>query len=391
MKILVALPRFPYPLDKGDKLRAFHQIRCLSERNDVLLFCVSHKTVPQEHIDILKPYCKAIKIVKPSQLSVGMSILRAFFSIDSLQVSGYWNTKKIRREYSRFEKQQKPDVLFCQMVRTMEWVKKSKVPKLLDFQDCLSKNIERRMYKSKGLAKKILHFEFKMLRSCEYDSFDMYDEFTIISEPDREAIPHRQNDNIKILPNGVDTSYYQPQETEKKYDLLFCGNMHYKPNVDAALFLVNDVMPIVWKSNPNIKVAVAGTNPTKSVKQLASNNVIVTGWVPDMREYYAQSKVFVAPMQIGTGLQNKILEAMAMKVPCITSALANDSLKAENGKQVLVAKKAQEYANYILDILGNETKATSLAEEGHKYVVEKYSWSKYSEDLETMLHNIAKK
>jgi sugar transferase (PEP-CTERM/EpsH1 system associated) len=391
MKILVALPRFPYPLDKGDKLRAFHQIRCLSEKNDILLFCVSHKTVPQEHIDILKPYCKAIKIVKPSQLSVGMSILRAFFSIDSLQVSGYWNTKKIRREYSRFEKQQKPDVLFCQMVRTMEWVKKSKVPKLLDFQDCLSKNIERRMYKSKGLAKKILHFEFKMLRSCEYDSFDMYDEFTIISEPDREAIPHRQNDNIKILPNGVDTSYYQPQETEKKYDLLFCGNMHYKPNVDAALFLVNDVMPIVWKSNPNIKVAVAGTNPTKSVKQLASNNVIVTGWVPDMREYYAQSKVFVAPMQIGTGLQNKILEAMAMKVPCITSALANDSLKAENGKQVLVAKKAQEYANYILDILGNETKATSLAEEGHKYVVEKYSWSKYSEDLETMLHNIAKK
>ena len=391
MKILVALPRFPYPLDKGDKLRAFHQIRCLSEKNDILLFCVSHKTVPQEHIDILKPYCKAIKIVKPSQLSVGMSILRAFFSIDSLQVSGYWNTKKIRREYSRFEKQQKPDVLFCQMVRTMEWVKKSKVPKLLDFQDCLSKNIERRMYKSKGLAKRILHFEFKMLRSCEYDSFDMYDEFTIISEPDREAIPHRQNDNIKILPNGVDTSYYQPQETEKKYDLLFCGNMHYKPNVDAALFLVNKVMPIVWKSNPNIKVAIAGTNPTKSVKQLASNNVIVTGWVPDMREYYAQSKVFVAPMQIGTGLQNKILEAMAMKVPCITSALANDSLKAENGKQVLVAKEAQEYANYISDILGNEAKATSLAEEGHKYVVEKYSWSKYSKDLETMLHNIAKK
>ena len=391
MKILVALPRFPYPLDKGDKLRAFHQIRCLSEKNDILLFCVSHKTVPQEHIDILKPYCKAIKIVKPSQLSVGMSILRAFFSIDSLQVSGYWNTKKIRREYSRFEKQQKPDVLFCQMVRTMEWVKKSKVPKLLDFQDCLSKNIERRMYKSKGLAKRILHFEFKMLRSCEYDSFDMYDEFTIISEPDREAIPHRQNDNIKILPNGVDTSYYQPQETEKKYDLLFCGNMHYKPNVDAALFLVNKVMPIVWKSNPNIKVAIAGTNPTKRVKQLASNNVIVTGWVPDMREYYAQSKVFVAPMQIGTGLQNKILEAMAMKVPCITSALANDSLKAENGKQVLVAKEAQEYANYISDILGNEAKATSLAEEGHKYVVEKYSWSKYSKDLETMLHNIAKK
>ena len=107
MKVLVALPRFPYPLEKGDKLRAYHQIRCLSKNNDVVLFCVSHQEVSDEHIEKIKPYCSAIKVVTPSKIKVYYNILKAFLSINSLQVNGYWNTKKIRNEYSAFEKEQK--------------------------------------------------------------------------------------------------------------------------------------------------------------------------------------------------------------------------------------------------------------------------------------------
>ena len=151
MKVLVALPRFPYPLEKGDKLRAYHQIRCLSKNNDVVLFCVSHQELPNEYIEKIKPYCSAIKVVTPTKIKVYYNILKAFLSINSLQVDGYWNTKKIRNEYLAFEKEQNPDVVYCQMVRTMKWVKKSSKPKLLDFQDCLSKNIERSIYKTKGL------------------------------------------------------------------------------------------------------------------------------------------------------------------------------------------------------------------------------------------------
>ena len=385
MKVLVALPRFPYPLEKGDKLRAYHQIRCLSKNNEVVLFCVSHTDIPDEDIEKLKPFCSSIKVVTPSNILVYANVLKAVFSINSLQVDGYWNTKKIRSEYLSFEKEQKPDVVFCQMVRTMEWIKKSTLPKLLDFQDCLSKNVERRMQKSKGLLKKVLHYEFKMLRSCEYDAFQYYDAFTIISEADREAIPHHKNDEIAILPNGVDTTIFYPRNVETKYDIIFSGNMHYPPNVDAALFLVKEIMPIVWQHLPNTTLMIAGANPVATVKKLQSDKIKVTGWVDDMSECYAQSKIFVAPMRIGTGLQNKLLEAMAMKKPCITSLLANSALNAKDNEEVIVAQTAQEYANAIISILNDKDNADKLASNAYNYVLQKYSWDNYNKILEDIL------
>lgn len=391
MKVLVALPRFPYPLEKGDKLRAYHQIRCLSKNNDVVLFCVSHQEVSDEHIEKIKPYCSAIKVVTPSKIKVYYNILKAFLSINSLQVNGYWNTKKIRNEYSAFEKEQNPDVVYCQMVRTMEWVKKSSKPKLLDFQDCLSKNVERRMYKTKGLLRRILHYEFKMLRSCEYDAFECYDAFTIISSADREAIPHQKNDIISILPNGVDTALFRPRNIAVEYDILFSGNMHYAPNIDAAVFLIKDIMPIVWQKRPHTTVMLAGADPVPTVKRLQSDKVTVTGWVNDIGECYAKAGLFVAPMRIGTGLQNKLLEAMATKKPCITSPLANNALAAEDGKQVIVAKTAQEYADAIIEILDNKEKADMLADNAYNYVLQKYSWDKYNELLETLLNDMYNK
>lgn len=391
MKVLVALPRFPYPLEKGDKLRAYHQIRCLSKNNDVVLFCVSHQEVSDEHIEKIKPYCSAIKVVTPSKIKVYYNILKAFLSINSLQVNGYWNTKKIRNEYSAFEKEQNPDVVYCQMVRTMEWVKKSSKPKLLDFQDCLSKNVERRMYKTKGLLRRILHYEFKMLRSCEYDAFECYDAFTIISSADREAIPHQKNDIISILPNGVDTALFRPRNIAVEYDILFSGNMHYAPNIDAAVFLIKDIMPIVWQKRPHTTVMLAGADPLPTVKRLQSDKVTVTGWVNDIGECYAKAGLFVAPMRIGTGLQNKLLEAMATKKPCITSPLANNALAAEDGKQVIVAKTAQEYADAIIKLLDNKDEADMLADNAYNYVLQKYSWDKYNELLETLLNEMYNK
>lgn len=391
MKILVVLPRFPYPLEKGDKLRAYHQIRCLAKNNDVSLFCVSHKPVADKDIEQLKPYCSSIKVVKPSRITVFFSILKAFFSIDSFQVGGYWNTKKIRMEYLRFERKQRPDILYCQMIRTMEWVKKSKVPKVLDFQDCLSKNVERRMYKTKGLERKMLHYEFKMLRSCEYDAFSIYDAFTIISQPDRDAIPHRRNDEIAVLPNGVDTTHFYPRSCEKQYDVLFCGNMHYPPNIDAALYLTKEVMPLVWKVRPDTTLMLAGANPVSVVRNLQSDRVVVTGWVEDMTDCYAKSKLFVAPMQIGTGLQNKLLEAMAMKVPCITSKLANSALCANDQTQVAIAHTPQEYADKILQLLNDSDMAATLAQNGYDYVLGKYAWDTYNVELEQILERVRDK
>lgn len=369
-------------------MRAYNQIKELSKNHEVSLFCISHTRVEEEHIAHLKEFCKEIRVVRPRRLTSYKNVVRNFTQCKSLQV-GYWNSKKARKEYRHFERLVNPDVIYSQMVRTIPLVKDSHYPKVMDYQDALSLNVLRRMMKTRrGLMHFVLHFEFKMLRSLEYNAFGIFDDLCIISEKDSESIPHMMNHEIKIVPNGVDASYYQPKaDTEKQYDVVFCGNMQYHPNVNAAQYLVKEIMPRVWKEKPDAKVLIAGADPKSAVRNMASKNVTISGWVEDIRECYSQSKIFCAPMQMGSGLQNKLLEAMSMELPCITSPLANDALKAEENHSIMVCETPKDYSEMILMLLENSTERNRLAQAGNQFVKEHYSWEQTGKDLEAILQN----
>ncbi len=384
MKILVVLPRFPYPLEKGDKLRAYHLIRTLAARHEVYLFALTHHSVPSDALQQMRQFCKEIRVYRLSRFMGAFRVLRCFLGVKSLQM-GYWFSPKARKQYRQFEAEVQPDVLFSQMVRTMKYVSWSTYPKVMDFQDALSMNVERRMKERRGLSYFALHYEFKMLRSAEYNAFKIFDELTIISEPDSEAIPQHKDSQIHILPNGVDFDYFQPMQVEKQFDLVFCGNMQYKPNIDASRFLVGQVMPLVWKSHPEVRLMLAGATPKTSVRQLASDKVVVTGSVEDIRPCYAQSKILVAPMRIGSGLQNKILEAMSMGIPCVTTTLANASIGAVDGQHILLGATAQELADAIVRLLNDESLRKTLADNASQFVRQHFSWQSAGDKLETIL------
>lgn len=392
MNIFVVLPRFPYPLEKGDKLRAFHQIEYLSKNNDVYLFCVSHVDVPQEWVDKLKPFCKEIRIAHPCRLVSYKNVVRNFLRSKSLQL-GYWDSTKARRMCKDFIQQVQPDVIYNQMVRTIHLVARHSQPKVMDFQDALSMNTERRMDSVRqGFWHWVLHFEFKMLRSTEYNAFKIFDDLVIISETDADAIPHRKSGEIKIVPNGVDFDYFCPMpDVKKDFDIVFCGNMQYGPNVNAAQYLVRKVMPIVWRQMPQARLLIAGASPKSQVRQLASTNVTVSGWVDDIRLSYASSKVFAAPMNMGSGLQNKLLEAMSMGIPCVSSSIANSALGATPGEHILVGDDPQTFADHILSLLTNQAKSDKMAAAGHQYVKDHFEWSRFGAQLESILRNAANK
>ncbi len=397
MKILVVLPRFPYPLEKGDKLRAYHQIVELAKRHDIYLFCVSHKKVAPGDIDVLRPHCKEIRIVPVNRFVAAKNIVANWLASKSLQL-GYWNTVATKCAYRKFEAQVQPDVVYNQMVRTMPLVARSHYPKVMDFQDALSLNAERRMERSKGLWRYILHYEFKMLRSSEYNAFSIFDDLTIISDVDSEAIPHKKNGEIKIVPNGVDFDYFSPEAEIKNrkpgetYDILFAGNMSYAPNVNAARYLVEEIMPLVWAKRPQTTVLLAGAAPKHSVSRLADDSrVVVSGWLDDMRTAYASSHIFIAPMRIGSGLQNKLLEAMAMRLPCVTTPICNSSLRAQDGRQVLVGNTPAQLADSLLSLLLDPQRADALADEGLRFVHQNYGWPAAVAKLETVLTQVLQK
>ncbi|MBR1792820.1 MAG: glycosyltransferase [Bacteroidales bacterium] len=386
MKILVVLPRFPYPLEKGDKLRAFNQIKILSENNDVYLFCVTHDVVTAEHRNALRPYCKELCIVSSPRLTNYYNVFRNYVYAKSLQI-GYWDSKRARRRFKQFESRVNPDVIYSQMVRTMTYVSRSHHPKVMDFQDALSMNAERRMDHASGLWKYILHYEFKMLRSSEYNSFRIFDALTIISDTDSEAIPHRKNGEIHIIPNGVDFEYFFPIEREKRYDVLFCGNMSYEPNIRATNFLMQNVMPLVWQQRPETTVLIAGASPRRGLSRYVSEKVTLMANVPDIRECYASSRVLVAPMQTGSGLQNKLLEAMSMRIPCVTTTIANDSLHAIPDQDILIGDTPQELADKILVLLSDANKYQSIEQSAYDFVHANYSWEASVGKLESILRH----
>ncbi|MBN1340805.1 MAG: glycosyltransferase [Bacteroidales bacterium] len=386
MKIFVLLPRFPYPLEKGDKLRAFYQVRHMAGNNKVYLFAISDIDVKPEHIDAVRPYCESITIFRISLLSRIINVLRAFFKGLPLQ-AGYFFNPRAAKMIRKTIREVNPDHIYCQLIRVAGYVENQPVPKTLDYQDVFSKGVERRIKNAPFYLKPVLTMEYRRLIKYERRMFDVFDHKTIISKPDRDLIPHPRRSEIMIIENGVNTDFFKPLSTEKEYDVVFTGNMGYPPNIDAAVFLAESIFPLVLESRPETTLVIAGAAPHPRVKALASENVKVTGWVDDIRECYAKAGIFIAPMRIGTGLQNKLLEAMAMKVPCITTSLANKALEARNGEELLVGDTARELAGHILFLLQNPIMAEQIAIKGFAFVHEKYNWEKATERLVSLMNS----
>lgn len=377
MKIFVLLPRIPWTLEKGDKLRAFNQIRQLSKNNEIVLCALNaeSKINKEEAFRALQPYCVSISFIDIKKTSILFNVVAAFFKGIPLQC-GYFYNKKAHKKIQKLIEKHKPDMLFGQLLRVAQYIRHEKTAKTIDYQDVFSMGMKRRYDIAPFYLKPFFNMEYKRLRRYERVIFDEFDVKTIISIPDREFIDHPKKKEILIVPNGVDHEYYSPIEREKKYDIVFTGNMAYAPNVNAVEYLANEIMPLVWKEFPNAKLYVAGASPDPRVKKVASDKIIISGWIDDMRDAYSQSKIFIAPMRIGTGLQNKLLEAMSMRLPCITTPLANESLQAEVGKEILVGSDAQELASHIITLLNDKEKADTLAQNGYDFVHRVYDWEK---------------
>lgn len=382
---MIILSRVPYPLEKGDKLRAFNQLKQLSKKHQIVLVALNDKPLHENALNELKKYCVSISIVPFSKLTVIGNLFRTLFTGKPLQV-GYFYFAKAQRKVDELIKKHQPQHIYCQLIRTSEYVKAyPQIPKTLDYMDVFSKGMERRRSTDPFYMKPVLWLEHKRLLRYERKVFDRFNNKTIISEQDRQFIPHPRREEIVVIPNGVDTDYFKPLIRKRDFEILFNGNMNYPPNIESAEYLIEKIMPYVWNRRPAVKVLISGSSPNKRVMELASERVVISGWVDDIRENFARSSMLVAPMQISIGLQNKLLEAMAMQLPCITSSLANNALKAKAAEQILVADNPEQYALYILDLLQNEARAKQIAMNGYRFALSNYDWKKTGDLLDRVI------
>ncbi|OGX85237.1 hypothetical protein BEN47_02670 [Hymenobacter lapidarius] len=378
MKLLVLLSRFPYPLDKGDKLRAYHQLRCLASRHEIALFTLSDEDVSAEANAAVRPLCRGGVVVhRLHRPGIALSMAKALATGRPLQV-GYFYDAAAHRQLEGLIAAFKPDHIYCQLIRMAEYLRPpaGRLPMTLDYMDVLSAGMARRATQAPRWQRPVLALEAQRLQKYEAEAFGWFQHHTIISDQDRQLIQHPRRNEVSIVLNGIDTDFFQPRPlAPKQYDVLFCGNMGYHPNVDAACFLAEEIMPLVRARHPAARLLIAGTTPAPRVQALASAQVEVSGWVPDIRAAYAAARVFVAPMRVGTGLQNKLLEAMAMQLPCVTTPLANNALGGSSGQQLCVAEGGEDLADAISTLLDDAAGAAQIAARGLAFVKNSYNWA----------------
>jgi sugar transferase (PEP-CTERM/EpsH1 system associated) len=381
MRILFISQKLPYlPCHDGFRLLAGNLLRRLAKKHEIHLISYIESKGELEHIPKLEKYCKSIDTVLkvPSRSIVKKAGRRIFRKIlgDEMRL-------KIRGAIEKFD----IDIIHVEGSRLGEYVVDLyEFPKIIAPHDCVSLRWYEHFKKSGNIFSKLMygiywieakHFESKIYRKFEG--------CVVVAPRDREALmSHVPELDIFVIPNGVDCEFFKPEAIGvDSRDIIFTGNMSYPPNVDAVLFFYKQIFPHIRKVMPDVKFYVVGSSPIEEIKELdKDDNVVVTGYVEDIRSYVYRSAVYICPIRFGTGIKNKILEAMAMGIPVVATSKSIDGIEVTPGENILVADDPVEFGEKTLRLLKDKELRVKIAKDARKLVEKKYSWERAVEEFE---------
>ncbi|HMO58289.1 MAG TPA: glycosyltransferase [Roseiflexaceae bacterium] len=265
------------------------------------------------------------------------------------------------------------------------------LPTVLDAVDSISLLFERTLRGSPTLKSRLMALvDLARTRAYEREYANRFEQIIISSPEDAWALDvlagSPDTPVATVISNGVDLDYFAPQMVERApATLVFSGKMSYHANEAAVLFLVNEIMPLVWQQRPDVRVCIAGSSPTAAVRALADDaRVDVTGYLPDLRPILAAATIAVCPLRYGVGIQNKVLEAMAMATPVIAARQVSRALSACDGDDLVLAGQPHEYAHAIVSLLADPDRAHRIGRSGRVYVERYHNWENSTARLESI-------
>jgi glycosyltransferase involved in cell wall biosynthesis len=405
MKILYLVPYVPNLV----RVRPYNLIRTLNQRgHQVTLLTLVSDASELAGLDQLEKEGLQIKAFGLPRWRSMINSLAAVPTREPLQARFCWQPALAKALLACVKEQksaQPIDAILIEHLRGVRygiWLKEQanlsnhlKLPPIIwDSVDSIT-HLFRQVLKSKGQLKSRLMawVELKRTARLEQRMIGYFSHMLVTSPIDRSAFlalndSQTINDNISVIPNGVDLDYFKPDpqvKREKSY-LVVSGKMSYHANVAMVMRLANEIMPHVWEKKPDVDLWVVGKDPPPVVRRLATNpNIHITGTVPDIRPYLRKATLAVAPVPYGAGIQNKVLEALACGTAVITTHQAVSALMASPGSDLLVCDTSEEFGKIILELLGNPERREKIQHAGRKYVETYHEWSKIVSDLEMII------
>jgi len=374
MRILFVTPRFPYPPLKGDQVRSYNQIKILSQRHSITLLSFIENSTELNYVPLLERFCSHIETVELRPLRSYLNVLLGIFSPLPLQTS-YYHSSEMRKRIRAVTENNNFDIVHVQLIRMAPYLTHfDKLPMVMDFIDALSLNMERRYKHDKGVLKLGAYIEWQRIKNYEREVCKQYDQVIVVSPVDKAAIESLEI--INVNPLGVDTKAFPfaPGRREP-YSIIFTGNMGYFPNIEATHYFVREIFPLIRLRIPEAKLYIVGANPPRDIRKLsADKNIIVTGFVDDIQEYLARTTVAVCPIRAGSGMQFKILEAMATGIPVVATEYVLGAIQATPGENIILANEPAEFAYQVVELLKNPSLRQRLAMKARQLIEEKYTW-----------------
>lgn len=393
MNILYLAHRIPYPPTKGDKIRSFHQVRYLSERHSVHVVCWVDDPEDRQHVEALKKMCASVTVLHRSAGATKARAVLGLLQSRPLSVSAFWS-KKMYRLVEGILNSKKIDRIFVYSSAMAEYVldtRDASIRRVIDFVDVDSEKWRSYAERSKGPGGWVYRVEAQRLARYEEHLLRTFDHSIITSEREagllRRLVPDA---STAVISNGVDLEYFNPElfhhSSPSPPALVFTGTMDYLPNVDGVRFFCGEIFPLVREVIPDVVFYIVGRNPTREVKSLSQEpGVVVAGSVPDVRPYLAKSWLAVAPLRIARGVQNKVLEAMAMGLPVVGTSQAFQGAQARDTDGIRQADEPETFAREILALLKNNAVRREASINARRYVERQHRWEDHGAALDRIL------
>jgi len=376
MNIIFLTAEPPWPLDQGDKLRNYHLLKALAEAHAVTLvsFCApGEEEAPWR--EAVAPFCQA---VYAEPLSRRQMLLNAVLLPHLPLTMAARTSSRMARLLRRLTVAGRFDLAFaCQLKMAGYLGHCSVCRRVADLTDTLSLYRHRmQRFAPTRSSRFFSKIEAARLARQERRIARLTDRVLLTSPIDAAALQKLvPGARIAVLSNGVDLDYFQPLPDPGGYELLFYGHLRYPPNADGLIWFCREIFPQVRKTVPEAKLNIVGKEPPPEVVALSGlPGVKLWGYVPDLRPYLAGSSLVVVPLRYGTGVRNKVLEALAAGRAVVSTSLGCEGLEIAPGKHLEVVDESAGFAAAVVRLLRDPARRTVLAANGRKLVEKRYSW-----------------
>ncbi|HEV2673683.1 MAG TPA: TIGR03087 family PEP-CTERM/XrtA system glycosyltransferase [Aliidongia sp.] len=393
--LLFLTQRIPYPPIKGEKIRPLQILKHLRETHDVHLGCLVDDPRDLEHVPTVRALCKDSYFATLDRRRAKINALTGLLTGQPLSVV-FYRDRGLARWVRQVMRDVKPEVIFICSSNMAPYVIDLREPRGVCLVDLADVDSEKwRAYSEKESFpmgwvyarewRRTAALEARILKECDWSTFVSAEEAALFAR-----LQLGNPDKIRAISSGVDHVYFDPTHrfdapyATDRLNFVFTGTMDYPPNVDAVVWYAREILPIIRSRSPGAQFHVVGSSPSPEVQALATlDGVFVTGRVPDVRPYVAHANAGVAPMRIARGIQNKVLEAMAMGRPVVVTKDALEGIDAKPGTEVFLAESAEDFASACLRAATAEGEPVGQA--ARRRILSDYIWAERLRGFDPLL------